>query len=451
MNLSAQLLVGELPIMYIGAMSTIFKINGDTVPREECEALRQDLPTSPKTEQSLLDNTLTETELNYILDANGNGRISQTDFDGWSLNCFENVEQILSRHRFNIPEKILKNSPKRIFLSEMFRSCRAFILAIIKQNGRLFILADQKFRADREIVFAAAKNWCHALQLADPSLKNDIPFLTQLALVNIGVLESIRDPVLQNAVWQSLRGLHDWSSLLPEENFQTYDSWKEGLKKIYNIEFVQRFRSHEVLYSVVSLRHHLQHNPSKPLAVVHYPKKDDWLDESFAEYPTMDQLTELGYQVFYYEDATEGEVLRDLAQATQNGGQKADLIVLAGHGTATAISLGAENLGPEDNYMKDETLFIDTGDFKKDPPDIPLSQYIKSVGDIILNSCSNGEGRETNPHNLANTIARLLPKGVTLHASDQPMNIHDISRDQNGKLIMTWDQDSLYTTNGKKE
>ncbi|OGQ05324.1 MAG: hypothetical protein A3F82_01090 [Deltaproteobacteria bacterium RIFCSPLOWO2_12_FULL_44_12] len=100
--------------------------------------------------------------------------------------------------------------------------------------------------------------------------------------------------------------------------------------------------------------------------------------------------------------------------------------------------------------MDDETLYIDTSDFDKAIPDISLERFIKPTGDLILESCSNGEGREDNPHNLANTIARHLPKGVTIHASDKPTALQDISHDLSGKLNVTWNEESLYSVKGER-
>ena len=287
----AQLLVDDLPIMYIGAMSTVFKINGDTVSREEWESLRENLPTNLKTWLACRDNTLTEEELNQILMIPAGDRwlTSFDNFKNWKPSRFDNVADILLRHGY-------------------------YDLNVFETH-------------------------------------------TVSSLVNAGirVLEELGNDVWQNSVWQRIRDRYDWASLLPQEYLQTYAGWKEGLKKLYNIEFIKRFGSFETLYSVLILRCRLR-DFSRPFAVVIQPKSD-W-NEAF-EQPRLlvEELKHLGYQIFYYEAATEEEVQRNLAEATQNGTDKADLIVLSGHGMATSLKLSGI-YSWEGGSMNDENLYI---------------------------------------------------------------------------------------------
>jgi hypothetical protein len=109
-------------------------------------------------------------------------------------------------------------------------------------------------------------------------------------------------------------------------------------------------------------------------------------------------------------------------------------------------------LGASKAFSKkqDETLYIDTGDFNASPPDIPLGQFLKPDGDLILDSCSTGAGRENDDYNLVNTISPHLHRGVTIQASDQSTNIRDIRHNaSSGKLEVQWRNESLYKTSGQ--
>lgn len=422
-------------------MATFYKINGKEVSREEWKALRHELPQTEETTTAFSDNELTEIELNTIMDGDKNGRFSFDDFKEWRLSRFDNVARILSHYGFDVDKKLLGQSKSFIDqIPKKFWSSKEIVLAVVKQDGPSLHFADPRLKANREIVLAAVKQDIWAFKFADPALKKNIPFLIQLAQANISVLENFALPV-QNSVWRNLAKTKDWSDVLPKETLQNYSRFRRALKEIYNIEFIKRFRSPKTIHAVLAARSHPEAAPSKPLAVANYPKVD-W-NGSLARYPLIDRLIELGYHVFYYEAEKEEDVKKALAEATQNGGRKADLIVLAGHGTETTLSLGEEGIN-------DELHYVDTSDFEKPTPDIPLPSFIQPDGHLILYSCSNGQGREANPNNLANTIVRHLPKNVTIHAPDRRAHIVDVSIDPDDQLTVRWDtKESLYAPNGK--
>src|SRR3989338_4039335 len=279
-------------------MNTTFKINGDVVTQEEWEGLHKDLPTSVKTQLELKNDTLTRAELDSILDNNSDGQISFEDFKDWYPNRFDRVAQILSRHGFNLAEKLLDETQGLKDFPEQFWSSKEFALAAVKENG-----------------------WLYAY--SHTSLQKNPAFMTQLVQVNIGMLEAL-DPSLQNIVWQNIVKIHGWTDFLPKESLSNYATWKRALRDHYGILFIQRFHSLEVLHSIITLRHNPNALSSKPIAVIDYPRIDN---HAFEQYPLMDRLTELGYQVFYYEAGVESQINRHLSEATQNGKNKADLII----------------------------------------------------------------------------------------------------------------------------
>ncbi|OGQ05325.1 MAG: hypothetical protein A3F82_01085 [Deltaproteobacteria bacterium RIFCSPLOWO2_12_FULL_44_12] len=304
-------------------MNTTFKINGDVVTQEEWEGLHKDLPTSVKTQLELKNDTLTRAELDSILDNNSDGQISFEDFKDWYPNRFDRVAQILSRHGFNLAEKLLDETQGLKDFPEQFWSSKEFALAAVKENGWAFEYVDPTLQADREIFLTVVKDkgWLYAY--SHTSLQKNPAFMTQLVQVNIGMLEAL-DPSLQNIVWQNIVKIHGWTDLLPKESLSNYATWKRALRDHYGILFIQRFHSLEVLHSIITLRHNPNALSSKPIAVIDYPRIDN---HAFEQYPLMDRLTELGYQVFYYEAGVESQINRHLSEATQNGKNKADLII----------------------------------------------------------------------------------------------------------------------------
>lgn len=325
---------------------------------------------------------------------------------------------------------------------------RDFILAAVKQNGRALKYTDESFKKDREIVLAAVRQDFWALEHADPSLKKDGDFVYAAAKANVNVLgETCISKNIRESVWKRvLEESNNFKGLnIPKSSLASYELFTKHIKEKYDIEFLTRFRSIDTLVEVLKTRDKpVDPNDKRPTAVVIFPKMDG--NGAFKKYPTVDRLVELGYRVVYSEVSDEVQVERRLSEATDGGKRKADLIVLAGHGTSEALALGGSYL--ESGVMTDhETKYIDTSDFKNGWLDINLPKYLSSNGDLILDSCSNGEGGKENPKNLSNTIARIMPSGVQIQSSTVPMNIINIFK-INGKLKMEWTEDSLYTTKG---
>jgi hypothetical protein len=244
---------------------------------------------------------------------------------------------------------------------------------------------------------------------------------------------------------------------LPDTALASYEEFKKYVSDNYDIGHLQRFRTFNTLFDILETRNNIiDPEDPRPLAVVIYPKTD-WNGafeaRQFAAYPVIDRLKSLGYRVVFFEAGEDNLVDQYLDKATDGGKRKADLIVLGGHGTATTLEL-------DDGFWPiwlDDSKYIDTGDFEGDDPDIHLARYISPDGDVILDSCSNGEGMEENPDNQANTVARTLPKGVTIHAFNQIASLSGINFNSNGKLMVEargthrspdLPEDASYTCNG---
>lgn len=349
--------------------------------------------------------------------------------------AFQYVSHRLQADRKFVLEAVNSNGGVLSFVTQDFRNDRVIVLASVTNDGKMLAHASPRLKSDRSVVLAAATNNGVALEYADPSLLADEDFCAQIIRNNIGTAEYIA--YLQKKdywpkIWPMIWNAADWSLVLSEGAVQNYQAWKSALKDQYNIEFISRFRSMKVLFDVLQARKEGTAVSKKPLAVLVYPKSD--FNLAFEQYPLIDRMTELGYEVVYYEASHEIQVREALEEATQGGERKAAVIIFGGHGTANNMRL--------DDQSNAETVKLDVGDFGVSP-DIPLADFIAPEGDVVLYSCSNGEGGEKNPHNMANTISAHLPAGVALHSSTAPANIRFVAK-ENGRIKVYWTEESLY-------
>ncbi len=156
----------------------------------------------------------------------------------------------------------------------------------------------------------------------------------------------------------------------------------------------------EILQTLVDNRLHPEKGAKKPTATVTFPKADR--NRNFEE-DRVSELVKHGYQVMYYEAATEDEAYASLVDSTRHTPKKqTDLWILAGHGGKRNLRLGRGG---------GEKKFIDTKDFELRK----YRKYLKPGAQIVLMSCSVGKGAGDS-HNLANFIHRQFPETM-LHAA----------------------------------
>ena len=359
--------------------------------------------------------------------------------------ALEHVDESFKKDRDFMLDAIKRNGRALKYADKSFKKDREIVLVAVKQDGIALAYAEESLKRDREIVIAAVKQNGLSLKYADASLKNDPDFLFDLACMNINILNFCN---YKESIWGKILNKYEiFKKLkLPEDSIKTFADFKALIHKQYNIEFIRRFRSIENLINVLNVRDNpVAPRDTKPLAILVYPKIDH--NTAFEQHPTIDRLIELGYRVSYFEANSEKDAEGYLKLATNEGKNKADLIVLAGHGTSETLALGSKDLG-KGGEMKDETLYIDTSDFKNGKSDINIAKYILSDSNILLYACSNGKDGKDNPNNLANTIARNLKSGVTIHSSRVPSSIMSINRGDNDELKVKWCQNSLYAPNG---
>jgi len=357
----------------------------------------------------------------------------------------EYVDASLKRDKEIVLAAVSQFAGAILVADDSFRGDRDVMRAALRQNGRFLRFADDSLKGDREIALFALKHSWRAFDYVAPSLLKDEDFLFNAACSSINVMSFIKN---DGATWRRVLKKYDnFGELkIPKDSIKTFAAFKSYMEKRYDIKFLGRFSSIENFIEVAGMR-----DPSssvrdaRPLAIFISPTSD-W-NHSLEQYPTIDRLIELGYRVSYYEAENEMEAEQFLSDATGGGGDKASLIILAGHGGIKTLALGSADLGMN-GEMENEEDYIDTGDFSDKSPNLDLAKYISRDGDLLLYSCWNGWGEEKNPDNLANTIARSLPGGVTIYSSSAPMAIKSIGLDDDGELKISLSRNSLYTLKG---
>jgi hypothetical protein len=169
----------------------------------------------------------------------------------------------------------------------------------------------------------------------------------------------------------------------------------------------------------------------RPLAVVVYPKGDHngafYLSSNIFE-----EMIDAGYRVLYFEVESDTECAEVLLKATGAGTaneQKAELLVFGGHGSRTSLTFERDSQPQEGDHgsldFSDEEFFEEKG----------LAGVLSEGGQIVLDSCSNGEGR-ADTDNMANFMRRIFEqakeRGIwSATESYGPLEFHF---DENGKL-----------------
>lgn len=159
---------------------------------------------------------------------------------------------------------------------------------------------------------------------------------------------------------------------------------------------------------------------NRSMALMIYPKTD--YNGAFSEDSHMARaLLERGYRVVYQEAGYVAEVKRLLVESTRD--QKADIIVIGGHGSAHSLDLGAQKLTPAEMG----TLF-DEGS---------LGAFQKG-GLLVFLSCSVGAGKEANS-NLVNAARKHIPTTIVpegrVFGPTEPANFQEWVFDENGRAI----------------
>lgn len=297
------------------------------------------------------------------------------------------------------------------------------VLAAVKRRGQTFEYADKSLKSDKAFVLDAVYYDAYAFQFADGSLRNDPEFCIDALWKNWHVYrfipENIRAEVLEGSG-------HFGSNILL------------GLGKL-NIEFVERFKNYTDFKEVVLNRINLKGADSRPLAVIIYPKTDH--NRAF-EPNNIGELIEKGYRVVYFEVASDEAVYQAVEAATVK--QKAQLIILGGHGIAERTAMGATD--PASSEMSDEVYYIDLSD-KPEMKQRHLSLHLEKGAVILLESCSTGRGKQDG-NNVANLMREVFPQ-ASVYAPTLPTGVSKLTYDENGRVsgarFIRSDEDVTYS------
>lgn len=151
----------------------------------------------------------------------------------------------------------------------------------------------------------------------------------------------------------------------------------------------------------------------RPLAVLLYPKSD-WNGGLIRT--LMDDFIDQGYRVMYYETGNIEDWIRALKNATGQG-QKASVVVVAGHGSQGSVQLG-EN---------DRITLSD----KKHLRDAGLSECVVEGGKVILSSCSTGKGEDED--NVVNMLCDIFRTAEVIGPLED-CYIHSLEFDSHHKV-----------------
>ncbi|MFH1387590.1 MAG: hypothetical protein ABIH50_07985 [bacterium] len=285
---------------------------------------------------------------------------------------------------------------------------------------------------DRSFILAETKMDRGGLWEADETLKRDRDFV--LAVLKL----SISPWIEFMAIDQSLLKNADFLKAVFEQDFSLYPSLPAETKKMFRGRYEKivndlkrldinplRFRTIEHVQEIVHNRENLEELDPRPLAVIIYPKTDK---SGFFKYNQIERIIESGYRVVYFEAANEEDVYISLKAATAV--KQADLLILGGHGTQSAIAFGASD--PAKTEMGNEIHYIDLSDVEE-MEKLELSKYLSPTSMISLESCSTGEGKE-NTANAANMIKRIFPQSQVF-APTAPFGLAKYSYDEQGMVI----------------
>lgn len=382
------------------------------------------------------DGAVSKEEMFSVIDIDKSGRFDLNDVKGLRTGLFSNIEYQLKK--YGIYDKDIA-------------------LVAVKFHAPLLKEIDPKFRSDRDVAMASVAGNRNMWDDIDVSFRSDKGFVVEAIDRNIGIMERLdkKDGVSVDDIWpmfvKKYRDEIEKAGLLPY--CKGLAVFQKGMKEIYNIGFIGRFRSPKIMFEVLARR--LDNGPeSSNLALVLGPKVDK--KGAFADYGIIDRLAELGYVVKYYENATEQELKNNLEKATIEGASKATMIVISGHGDSRSLALGADD--PSEIWKKNgrEERYLDVSDVYYKDPDIDLSRYVMPDGDVFLDSCFSGSGGgHYNDDNLANSIAWVTPVGAVVHSITMSATIYSIEMDGNGKpeiLYGSWFSPlswSIYKTPGR--
>jgi len=227
------------------------------------------------------------------------------------------------------------------------------------------------------------------------------------------------------------RGLEFWDDCF-ETNFNVYEHMPETIKDLYTAKYnkikddlekhgikcPERFVLTRAAKEVMSNLDNIGRPDGRPLAVLIYGRADH--NGSFKNNRILD-LLDKGYKVVYLEAETDSELIDHFLSATKK--QKADLLVVAGHGTEGSIDLGAG---------RSEENRLDLSD-RQQLNQARVAERMARGGTLVLESCSTGQGGTDN-YNMANMLRQVFGAEIDIFSPDSPAAAESYQFDDSGKV-----------------
>ena len=334
------------------------------------------------------------------------------------------------------------------FLSKQLREDRDFVLHAVSRNGAHLEFAPDRLRDDREVVLVAVQKSGIALEFASERLKNDWE-VALAAIRNDEEAMKFVSPSLSHNEKFVAKALETNPNISGKFGF----SFLEKRLNEEDIEFPQRM-SYETLVTILHNRENPMLNDGKPVVVLIFPK-GDWNGAFRDGHGVIDEIVgSKKFHVLYYEAGSDDSVSVILHRVQQIYPEQVSVLWLAGHGDREGIKFGEPKTLWESFVFglpwMEEELFLDNDDLSSD--DIfgqSISGMMQPKGQIILDSCSTGEGGSA-VYNFANAIAEHVPPGVTVVSPpSRKMGVGSLSFDEDSIAVEFEDPRSTQRFHGK--
>lgn len=262
------------------------------------------------------------------------------------------------------------------FASEALRNDKEVVLAVIREGGSAHLqFASEALRRDLEdvILTAKRKGGAPAFQFASEALRRDLEVVIATIKKDISALR------------------HAPLDLQTSRDILT--AYDPRLLEL-DIEFLSRFSRYEDVQEIIENRQNIGRRDERKLAVLFYPKTDH---NGALNNNTINILIRTGFRVLYFEVALAQQLVTLLRAATAE--QKADLLVVAGHGTRGSIQLGINS----HVTSRDRALFQQT------------TECLTGNSSVILQACSTANGNGNGQH-LADFFGDIFPHSIIIAA-----------------------------------
>ena len=296
-------------------------------------------------------------------------------------------------------------------LAASLASDETFVRRAVAVNPRCFQWLSAEQRSREDLILSAVSKHSQAVQWIPPEvLRSSVELQQKIALTSLQSREPMTLAVgkLDSSVVDAYTSMEQAYQVLgidpsgPRGTHQlkngVFDNSREIIRNRYSVsDEATRAELKKCLGAQYFAGTGLE---ARPLAVCIWPKNDS--NGAFQQFPHNDPIDSLtdSYCVVYYQAGSVAEVGTCLDQATQNGVDRASLLVLGGHGSPDSLELASGTLLTSDDH---ECFSSRRHEFK-------------DGAQIVVVSCSSGkeQGVSSEKLSLANTIALSIPQAFVL-------------------------------------